>query len=77
MERKVTYYLDGKGRVFLHYIWDGDVLGAFKSGFFPKDMNVEVIRKEENMANEDLLMVEISAGRKLLLKGNYIPVCRT
>jgi hypothetical protein len=68
MERKVTYYLDGKGRVFLHYIWDGDALGAFKSGFFPKDMNVEIIPKEENVSNEDLLMVEISAGRKLLLK---------
>ena len=68
MDRKVTYYLDGKGRVFLHYIWDGDALGAFKSGFFPKDMNVEIIPKEENISGENLLMVEYLPGRKILLR---------
>jgi DNA-binding XRE family transcriptional regulator len=68
MEKVVTYYLDRKGRVFLLFTWNGKALDAFKSGFFPKDMPVEMIPKEENISGENLLMVEYLPGRKILLR---------
>jgi hypothetical protein len=72
MEKVVTYYLDRKGRVFLLFTWNGKALDAFKSGFFPKDMPVEMIPKEENISGENLLMVEYLPGRNDGIKKEHV-----
>lgn len=69
MERKIKYFVSKRKRLlYLYYEWDGDVLKAFLSGFFTRNMNVEVIPKEQNRSNEDLLMVGFAPGKRLLLR---------
>ena len=41
---------------------------AFLSNFFLRGMDVEVIPKEQNRSNEDLLMVGFTPGKRFLLR---------
>lgn len=69
MERKVKYFISKRRRLlYLYYEWDGDVMKAFLSNFFLRGMDVEVIPKEQNRSNEDLLMVGFTPGKRFLLR---------
>lgn len=69
MERKVKYFISKRRRLlYLYYEWDGDVMKAFLSNFFLRGMDVEVIPKEQNRSNEDLLMVGFAPGKRFLLR---------
>lgn len=69
MERKVKYFISKRRRLlYLYYEWDGDAIKAFLSNFFLRSMNVEVIPKDQNTSNEDLLMVGFAPRRTFLLR---------
>lgn len=69
MERKVKYFISKRRRLlYLYYEWDGDVMEAFLSNFFLRGMDVEIIPKEQNRSNEELLMVGFAPGKRFLLR---------
>lgn len=69
MERKVKYFISKRRRLlYLYYEWDGDVMKAFLSNFFLRSMDIEVIPKEQNRSNENLLMVGFAPGKRFLLR---------
>lgn len=69
MERKVKYFISKRRRLlYLYYEWGGDVMEAFLSNFFLRGMDVEIIPKEQNRSNEELLMVGFAPGKRFLLR---------
>lgn len=69
METKlVRYFIDSNKCKYAMLQWRGDVKETFLSRFFPEDMYVEVLPKENNLYNEDLLMVGTAKGRLELLR---------
>lgn len=64
----VRFFVSKKGNLYLLFTWNGNVLDAFKSGFFTDNVSVEATPKEESLSGESYLVVKGTKKKNYILK---------